>query len=530
MKTLHLQADRSLELHTQSAAHYRVRMPRHGRALAYHYPSCDAIVAGEGPEVWRMNLEVGRFMKPFGMEGAVDDDGGEQGGQGGGEDTVTGVNAIDLNPAHQLMSFGTETASGRGTVELWDPRSRSRAGILRLPYSKLLASSGSSASLLLTNLPGVDDIAMGRRGVAVTALSSKFDGLNLAVGTSTGHILLYDLRSNKPYTTKDQGYGLPIKKVEWVESGVAQGGDAEREGGWIASADEKVVKIWGKETVSLCIHLDSFAEGDTEQEMNRLQGTNLISINPPTPINDMHIYPATGLMLLANEASPMTAYYIPQVGPAPKWARFLDNMTEEMEDGEEALMYDDYKFVDRQELDRYSPFSLRSSIASEWTDSVIGTNTVSILRISLEPIRLNLICMDTLSTCVYTRRRARLRIPSPTPSIANVSSKRNWNRSKNREFEDQRRRSEDRQRRNRSKESKSIEVWRSGRGKERIELRLEKRERSKKGRRSGRRRMRSKRLRYSRTIDSERCLRIQIIRSTRIRESLRCSIRQPNLP
>jgi ribosome biogenesis protein ENP2 len=69
------------------------------------------------------------------------------------------------------------------------------------------------------------------------------------------------------------------------------------------------------------------------------------------PINDMHIYPSTGLMLLTNEASPMTAYYIPQVGPAPKWARFLDNMTEEMEDGEEVLMYDDYKFVDRQELD-----------------------------------------------------------------------------------------------------------------------------------------------------------------------------------
>jgi ribosome biogenesis protein ENP2 len=69
------------------------------------------------------------------------------------------------------------------------------------------------------------------------------------------------------------------------------------------------------------------------------------------PINDMHIYPSTGLMLLTNETSPMTAYYIPQVGPAPKWARFLDNMTEEMEDGEEVLMYDDYKFVDRQELD-----------------------------------------------------------------------------------------------------------------------------------------------------------------------------------
>lgn len=224
-------------------------MPRHGRALAYHFPSCDAIVGGQGGDVWRLNLELGRFMKPFALEGSAEGDGGEAGGVGGGEDTVTGVNAIDINPAHQLFSFGTETASGKGTVEMWDPRSRSRAGLLRLPYGKLLASSGSSASLLMgSKLPGVDDVS--GPGVSVTALASRFDGLNLAVGTSTGHVMLYDLRANRAYMTKDQGYGLPIKKIQWVQSGVATGGDAEAEGGWIASTDEKVVKIWGRETVS----------------------------------------------------------------------------------------------------------------------------------------------------------------------------------------------------------------------------------------------------------------------------------------
>jgi ribosome biogenesis protein ENP2 len=39
------------------------------------------------------------------------------------------------------------------------------------------------------------------------------DGLNLAVGTSTGLVLMYDIRSNKPMLTKDHMYGLPIKKV-----------------------------------------------------------------------------------------------------------------------------------------------------------------------------------------------------------------------------------------------------------------------------------------------------------------------------
>ncbi|KPV74824.1 uncharacterized protein RHOBADRAFT_14938 [Rhodotorula graminis WP1] len=329
-KTLHLQSDRSLELHTQSSSHYRVRMPRQGRTLAYNFPTCDALVGGLGTEVWRLNLEVGRFMKPFGLEGAPEYDGGEGGGvpgSGATGDAVTGVNVIDINPAHQLLCFGTETRHGRGTVEMWDPRSRSRAGILRLPYASLAQSSMSSATLQHPRLPGVDDDSS-TGGVAVTALANRNDGLNLAVGTSTGHILLYDLRANKPYTTKDQGYGLPVKKVEWVESSPATSSDADREGGWVASADEKVVKIWGKDT-----------------------GTNLVAINPPMPINDLHIYPGTGLVFLANETSPMTGYYVPQLGPAPKWCRFLDNMTEEMEDDQVTTIYDDYKFVDRAELD-----------------------------------------------------------------------------------------------------------------------------------------------------------------------------------
>lgn len=224
-------------------------MPRHGRAINYHFPSCDAIVGGQGNEVWRLNLEVGRFMKPYELEGSSGGNDGGEGGLGGGQDVVTGVNAIDINPAHQLLCFGTDTELGRGTVEMWDPRSRSRAGLLRLPYAKLLAASGSSASLLQPALPGVDDPDAGRAGVAVTALASKMDGLNLAVGTSTGHVLLYDLRANREYMTKDQGYGLPIKKVQWTDNTVSSG-DAEREGGYVASVDEKVVKIWGKETVS----------------------------------------------------------------------------------------------------------------------------------------------------------------------------------------------------------------------------------------------------------------------------------------
>ena len=54
--------------------------------------------------------------------------------------------------------------------------------------------------------------------------------------------------------------------------------------------------------------------------------------------------------MLANEGIQMTTYYIPQLGPAPRWCSFLENLTEEMEDQTTRTAYQDYKFVERSEL------------------------------------------------------------------------------------------------------------------------------------------------------------------------------------
>lgn len=54
--------------------------------------------------------------------------------------------------------------------------------------------------------------------------------------------------------------------------------------------------------------------------------------------------------MMANEGIQMTSYYIPQLGPAPRWCTFLDNITEEMEDTNVRNVYDDFKFVDRSEI------------------------------------------------------------------------------------------------------------------------------------------------------------------------------------
>ncbi|KAJ7234644.1 hypothetical protein B0H12DRAFT_1204736 [Mycena haematopus] len=288
-KSIHLQNDRTIEVHTQGGFHYRTRIPRFGRSLAYHFPSCDALFSAAGNEIYRLNLDQGRFMTPL----VLQDDNAE----------ILGVNTIDINPAHQLLTFGLD---GTGSAQFWDHRSRTSVGVLRLPRSRLIS-------------PG----AGGDTSLSVTAISSRADGLSYAIGTSTGHTLLYDIRAAQPFALKDQGYGLPVKNVAWIEGGSRMAGD-----GMVLSADRKVIKIWDRNSPS----------------------TNFAAITPAADLNHIHHVPGSGLLMTANEGIQMATYYIPQLGPAPRWASFLENITEEMEDLTTRSVYEDYKFVERSEL------------------------------------------------------------------------------------------------------------------------------------------------------------------------------------
>ncbi|KAG1863069.1 WD40-repeat-containing domain protein [Suillus subluteus] len=294
-KIMHLQNDRTIELHTQGGFHYRTRIPRFGRSLAYHFPSCTALFSASGNEIYRLNLEQGRFLSPLVLQ----------------DDNIQGVNCIDINPAHNLLAFGVD---GNGTVQFWDLRSRSSVGVLRVPTNRLLSHTARSTT------PGVDDTDA--LSIGITALASRSDGLSYAVGTSTGHTLLYDIRSTRPFALKDQGYGLPIRNLTWIE-GSRLAGD-----GMVLSADKKVVKIWDRNSPS----------------------SNFVSITPANDLNHIHHVPGSGLFLTANEGIQMGTYYVPALGPAPRWASFLENVTEEMEDSTTRNAYEDFKFVERSEL------------------------------------------------------------------------------------------------------------------------------------------------------------------------------------
>ncbi len=144
--------------------HYTVRLPTYGRTLGYHSPSAETLVGCTGTEVYRFNLEEGRYMQPLQVAKGWGD------GMGS---SVEGVNVVDVSPRHGLWSFGLD--GGGGVVEFWDPRSRTALTRLKLPGSTLLPVRPYDP---LSTLP--------EQKLSVTALASHpTDGLSLAVGTSS---------------------------------------------------------------------------------------------------------------------------------------------------------------------------------------------------------------------------------------------------------------------------------------------------------------------------------------------------------
>lgn len=293
-KSLHLQTDRRLEFHTPMGCHYEVRLPRYGRDLVYDRHSTEALVPAVGidadgkGEVFRMNLEMGRFMRSYQVEVGGDDEltgGGLQGGI-----HVGSVNTAAIaEGSHNLLAFGTSI----GTVEFWDPRSKSRVALLA-----------------------------GHDG-EVTALDFSQQGLSLATGSSTGMIQLFDLRRPTPMLKKDHGYGFPVQNLIHMTT-VSQ----EKK---IMSADKRIIKIWDEQS-----------------------GDPWTSVEPAVDLNDVAWCKDTGLLLTANEGKQQHAFFVPHLGPAPKWCSFLDNMVEEMAEEVRTETYDNYKFLTLPELKQLS--------------------------------------------------------------------------------------------------------------------------------------------------------------------------------
>ncbi|XP_065203344.1 nucleolar protein 10 [Planococcus citri] len=275
-KVVFLQCDRYIELHTAEGKYYRLRMPKFGHDMKYHDATCDLYLVGASSEIYRLNLERGQFQTSLVSQCSND------------------INKVVINPVHGLVVTG----GNEGKLEAWDPRSGS------------CVASLDCAMSAVSETDNVNEIP------AVTALN--FNGsLTYGVGLSTGQVLLYDIRANKPFIVKDHMYGWPIKDVEFI-------------GDKVLSLDLSIVKIWNKENGKLFTSIDA---GDKTQ------------------YNNLCVVPNSGMFFIANESPKIQTYYIPNLGPAPRWCGFLDALTEELEENSKEIAYDDYMFVTRNQLE-----------------------------------------------------------------------------------------------------------------------------------------------------------------------------------
>ena len=184
-------ADRSINFHAKFGKYYSTRTPRQGRDMTYVRHTGDLLVVGSSSDVYRLNLEQGRFLNP--MRAA----------------TSEGLNCVDVSREHGLIAVGTED----GAVECFDSRTRDVVGTLRVTKA------------------GQEGLGQG-----VTALKHDPTGMQIAAGDHDGIVRLYDLRSSRPLVEKDHMYGSPIVDVKYhtAVDGVRR----------VMSTDKRVVKFW----------------------------------------------------------------------------------------------------------------------------------------------------------------------------------------------------------------------------------------------------------------------------------------------
>ncbi|KAK4105229.1 WD40 repeat-like protein [Parathielavia hyrcaniae] len=289
-KSLHLQSDRSIEFHTPMGCHYEVRIPRFGRDLAYLRQSAEVLIPAVGVSADGSGYgEVFRLDLERGqfLRPWQIDVGGDD--PGSGLQGSIHVGAVNVAAVAEKTHGLCAFGTSISTVEFYDPRSKGRVAVL------------------------------GGHDGEVTALDYSDDGLSLALGTSTGQIRIFDLRNPRPLLKKDQGMGLPIKTLIHMKTPTE-----ERK---LLSADKRIIKIWDEHT-----------------------GDLWTSVEPLVDINHVTQVPDSGMILTANEGKHMHCFLIPNLGLAPKWCHFLDNLVHEMENETQTETYDNYKFLTKPEL------------------------------------------------------------------------------------------------------------------------------------------------------------------------------------
>ena len=139
------------------------------------------------------------------------------------------------------------------------------------------------------------------------------------MGTEKGQVLQYDMRYPIPVRKLSHHYRLPIKSI-CLHEGAKK----------IVTSDKKIVKIWDRDS-----------------------GNLFTNIEPKADINEV-VVPKdnSGMFFVPLEQSKIGTYFIPALGPAPRWCTFLEQLTEELEESKSTTLYEDYKFLTPNDLEK----------------------------------------------------------------------------------------------------------------------------------------------------------------------------------
>jgi ribosome biogenesis protein ENP2 len=293
-KLVFLRSDRTFEFHGRAGVYYKTRMPIFGSDMAYHYPTCDLVTVGNSNLIYRLNLEQGRFLRPL-------------------DGSSPAINVCALNPASGILAVG----GNDGVLECWDPRDRAHLATMKIETRFLEAPVDTFVGSHGLVLQGQERSATSHSS-GITALRFSPDGLSIGCGMASGHALLYDLRMNIPFLEKDHQFDTPITDIHFHEASRS-----------VISSCRKIIRVWDKDTAK-----------------------TFVNVEPSFDITTTHVVPNTGMIMVGGENPRMNIYYIPDLAPAPKWAAFLDNMTDELEGDAKQAIYQDFKFITREEIDR----------------------------------------------------------------------------------------------------------------------------------------------------------------------------------
>lgn len=132
------------------------------RCLTYNPFNCDLYIGSSSSSLYRLNLEVGKFQKSFGLSSECS-------------------NKILLNPYLNCIYSGGEN----GVIDLIDFRQEELCGSVKV-----------------------------NEGQTITAMNQFSNAYEFFVGSDEGLVYLYDIRSDKPVMRKEHPYGFPINSIE----------------------------------------------------------------------------------------------------------------------------------------------------------------------------------------------------------------------------------------------------------------------------------------------------------------------------